>query len=160
MVEEYKKECSIIEQFCIYNAETHNIIARKAQRKTFWLQAFPAILTSLSALLVVGQVVPAWWGWTTLVTAVVAAVGSTMDTKTAFFSHLYAAKHFSALRHQARGLRDTYSVGLTDVEMASRTKELSIRYDDLIHFTPLTDNKSFEKARKRIKDGIHKPDKI
>ena len=160
MVEECKKECSIIEQFCIYNAETHNTMARKAQRKTFWLQCVPAILTSLSAFLVVGQIIPAWWGWTTLVTAVITAVGSTMDTKTAFFNHLFAAKHFSALRHQARSLRDTFMSNMPETEIISRTRELNIKYDDLIHFTPLTDNKSFEEARERIKSGVHTPDEV
>jgi len=45
-----------------------------------------------------------------------------------------------------------------DAEFLTETRSLHDRYNDLIRFAPPTDNNSFEKARKRVRQGVHRLD--
>lgn len=75
-----------------------------------------------------------------------------------YYDHLNAAKNFTALKHEARGLKDTFSSTIEDKEFFSAVKNLHEKYNNLIKFVPPTDEKSFNESRERIKKGVHGPD--
>lgn len=153
-----EKELKNIKNNCTYSAETHHIIALSSKNKAMWFQVVAAVLTALSALLVVGQVVSAWWGFATFTTAVVTAVANVLNPLKNYYDHLNAAKNFTALKHDARALHETFGKNLSDERFSEKTQILHDRYNELIRIVPPTDKKSFEKAREVVGQGIHEPD--
>lgn len=158
MREKYLNECKIIKENCEYTAETHHIIAARNKNLSIGFQLVPAIIAALSGVLVVGAVVPIWWGWLTVLSAVITAVASVLNPLKAYYDHLNAAKNFTALKHEARGLKDTFSSNMEDKEFFIAVKNLHDKYNNLVKFVPPTDEKSFNKGRERIKKGVHEPD--
>jgi len=158
MREKYLNECKVIKENCEYTAEAHHIIAARNKRLSIGFQLVPAIIAALSGILVVGAVVPIWWGWLTVLSAVVTAVASVLNPLKTYYDHLNAAKNFTALKQEARGLKDTFSSTMEDKEFFSAVKNLHEKYNNLIKFVPPTDKKSFSEGRERIKRGVHKPD--
>jgi hypothetical protein len=157
MRKKYLEECEIIRQNCEYTAEAHHIIAEKNKRMQVGFQLVPAISASLSSLLVVGTTVPEWVGWIAVISAVVTAVASVLNPLKDYYDHLNAAKNFTALKHDARNFKNVSSSKMNDNNLVLGVENLHQRYNDLIKFVPPTDDKSFEKAVKRIKEGIHNP---
>lgn len=152
------KECNAVQENCTYTAETHHIIAKKQRWLSTGFQVVPAIAAAILGVLVgVGQI-PFWWLWLSVMSAVVAAVGNVLNPLKEYYDHLNAAKNFVTIKHDARGLRDTFSASMNDSEFMTAAKVLHDRYNDLVRFAPPTDDKSFEKARKRVKGGLHNPD--
>jgi hypothetical protein len=158
MREEYKKECSAIQEFCTYNAETHHIIAGKNKNLSIRFQVIPAIIAALSGLLVAGNIVPNWFVWLSVLSAVITAVASILNPMKEYFDHLNAAKNFTALKHEARSLCNTFGINMSDEIFYDAVKHLHSRYNDLIKFVPPTDQKSFLIARENIKKGYHVQD--
>jgi hypothetical protein len=158
--EKYIAELKQIKQNCEYTAETHHNIANVNKKMAIWFQTVPAVAAALSGLLVAGQVIPIWWAWITTISAVVAAVGTVLNPLKDYYDHLNAAKSFTILKHDARSLYETFESGMGDSTFQSNVKTLHERYNDLLRFVPPTNNSAFEKARRRIKSGIHQPDQI
>lgn len=152
------KECKTIQDNCIYTAETHHIIASRNEKIAFWSQLAPAVIAALSGLLIVGQIIPVWWGWLTVISSVITAVANVLNPYKGYYDHLNAAKSFTILKQDARALCQTFSNGMNEKEFSAAVKDLHDRYNDIVRFTPPTDNKSFEEARKRVKAGIHEQD--
>jgi hypothetical protein len=71
---------------------------------------------------------------------------------------LNAAKNFTALKHKARALKDTFGLDMQDEVFFAAVKSLHDEYINLIKLVSPTDEKSFNKARERIKKGVHEPD--
>ena len=158
MKEKYLDECKIIKENCEYTAEAHHIIAVRNEKLSIKLQLVPAVVATLSGILVAGTVIPIFWGWLTVLSAVITAVASILNPLKTYYDHLNAAKNFTALKHEARSLRKTFSSNMKDEEFFVSVKNLHDKYNNLIKFVPPTDEKSFDKARKRIKIGIHESD--
>lgn len=85
-------------------------------------------------------------------------MGNTLDSLKSHYDHLLAGKNFTALKHDARALHETFSLGMDDAELAIEAKKLHERYNDLVKFVPQTDDKAFNLARGKIQQGIHDPD--
>lgn len=158
MREKTSKECEAIQQNCTYTAETHHIIASKQKRMSTLFQIVPAVVSAILGVLVGGGIVPFWFVWLSVVSAVVAAVGNVLNPLKEYYDHLNAAKNFTSLKQDTRALKDTFSASMTDSEFQTATKSLHDRYNDLIRFTPPTDKKSFGEAREQVKSGIHELD--
>jgi len=158
MLEAHCKECERIEENCMFTAETHHILAKRQKRWFVILQLVPAVTSALLGTLVVGQVVPRWVGIIAVVSAIVTAIGTVMNPQQGYFEHLNAAKAFTTMKHDARALREVFGVGTTDKEFAGIVKSLHDRYNDLVRLSPPTEDWAFEKARQRIRRGVHKPD--
>lgn len=82
-----------------------------------------------------------------------------LDPLRGYYDHLNAAKNFTALKQRSRGLRETFSGNMTDERFATEVHALHDEYNNLIRFVPPTTEKAFEKARERIRRGVHRPDK-
>ncbi len=150
-------ECARIEENSTYTAETHHILAK---RQRLWYKVFqliPAIATAVIGTLTVGQVVPRWFGILGLITAVVTAVGTVLNPQQHYYEHLSAAKAFTAMKHDARAVRE-FGEQSTNEELTVSVKSLHDRYNDLVRIAPVTEDWAFERARKRIQAGAHRPD--
>lgn len=157
MLQPYKNECSRIGEASTYSAETHHILAK---RQELWYKLFqlgPAIVSALMVTLVVGQVVPGWVGVAATFAAVVTAIGTVMNPQRAYYEHLTAAKAFTVMKHEACELIELGPV-LSDPQVEADVRSLHDRYNDLVRIAPPTADWAFEKARKRIKAGVHAPD--
>jgi hypothetical protein len=163
MREKYEAECSAIEQYCVYTAETHHIIATKKKRLGNFFQVTPAVIAAvLGAVAGADMLAPAasslvtpTMQWLSVVAAAVAAVSSVLNPFAEYADHLNAAKGFTILKQDARSLRSTFSESMTDDTFAASVKALHERYADLVRSSPETDKGSFDEARKTIKAGIH-----
>lgn len=132
-----------------------------AKRFSAWytfVQLVPAVVSALAGTLVVGQIVPSWVGVLSLIAAIVTAIGTVKNPQAEYFSHLNAAKAFTVLKHEARALHEVFAPITTEAEMAVRVKALQDRYNEHVRVVPPTEDWAFEKARKRIKAGVHESD--
>ncbi len=158
MLENHCTECGRIEENCTYTAETHHIIAKRQRSWYTFFQLIPAIVSAVAGTLVVGNIVPPWVGVAALIAAIVTAMGTVMNPQQGYFEHLVAAKAFTALKHDARALREAFGPVASDREGAILVRSLHDRYNELIRLTPPTDDWAFEKAQERIQKGVHTPD--
>jgi hypothetical protein len=150
-------ECLRIEESSTYSAETHHILAK---RQLLWYKVFqliPAIATAVIGTLTVGKVVPQWVGIVGLITAVVAAIGTTLNPQQSYYEHLSAAKAFTTMKHDARAIRKNAEYSATE-DLTVSVNCLHDRYNDLVRVAPVTEDWAYEKARKRIRAGVHAPD--
>jgi hypothetical protein len=150
-------ECTRIEENSAYTAEAHHILAKRQQLWYKLFQLIPAIATAVIGTLTVGQVVPQWVGIVGLITAVVAAIGTVLNPQQSYYQHVTAAKAFTAMKHDARAIREFGGLS-TSEEFSVSVKSLHDRYNDLVRIAPLTEDWAFEEARKRIQGGVHSPD--
>ena len=56
------------------------------------------------------------------------------------------------LKNEARALRFTFSTTMSNDTFVATVRTLDDRYADLVRHAPETDPKSFEEARRRVKD--------
>lgn len=158
MREKYNKEVGNIEQNCTYTSEAHHIIALHNKKMGILFQLVPPIVAAILAGMVGVGFTPIWWSWFSVVSAVIAAVGNILNPMKEYYDNLNTAKNFSILKHDARVLRETFSSKMSDEEYSIATQILHDRYNDLVRFAPPTDKKSFDEARRRIKEGVHEFD--
>jgi hypothetical protein len=163
MRDEYLLECERIQDNCTYTAETHHVIAKKNKKVQIYFQLIPAIITTvLVGVMTASNFNHDWMDWlalASLISAVTTAVSAILDPQKEYYDHLNAAKNFVVLKQDARALRETFCFEMDDATLSKKVRYLHDRYNDLVRFVPPTDDGSMEKARKRIKAGIHKPDK-
>lgn len=150
-------ECKRIEEDSMYNAETHYLIANKLSKRAFWFKFVPVIITGISALaLLLGS--PVWVSWITLTFSIISIVNILLEPERETKNHEFSAKSFTVLKHEARSLYETFKDFIDDKDFFYEVKRIREKYNWLVQITPPTDEKSFEKAKERIKKGVHKPD--
>lgn len=157
MHEPLLKECARVEENSIYSAETHHVMAKRQDLLYTTTQLVPALAAAAMGTLAIGQVVPSWVGVVATVAAVVTAVGTVLNPQRSFFQHLFAAKSFTVMKHDARAARDQ-APSLTDEQASCLSASLHERYNDLVRTAPPTEDWAFNKARLRIQSGVHRPD--
>lgn len=150
-------ECKTVAENCLYNAQAHFLLARKAELKAQLLLILPSIAAAISGFLTaIG--LPGWIGAFAAVSGVVSGVASALGVDRKAASHKQAGNLMTALRHEARTLCDTYWRELPHEQFVSEVRRLNDRYNSLIQVLEATDSKAFEKARITIKQGIFEPD--
>jgi len=159
MRQKYINECKIIKQNCEYTAETHHIIAIKYKKMHLFFQIIPAIITVITGSLVVTEVFPIETLWLTIISSVIVSVSSILNPRDIYQNHLKIGKSLILLKHDARFLYDVKSSSLNDKDFQNEVQNLHNQYNIIIETAPLTDDVSFEKARVKIKNNIHEPDK-
>jgi hypothetical protein len=95
----------------------------------------------------------------TIASAVISAVAGVLNPSKKYQDHLGAGTSFTALKHDARFLRDAQATRMTDEAFVIAVENLHNRYSELLKATPPTDGKTFDAARKKVQAGIHEPDK-
>lgn len=151
-------ECKQMQEDSTYTAETHHIIAHKLSKRAFRYKLVPVCITVLSAFaLLLGA--PNWVSWITLLSGIVTMLNVFMEPEKKAKEHLFAAKNFIALKHEARSLHESFKDFMNENEFYHSVKRLREKYNLLVQFTPPTDDEeACEKARKRIKKGVHEAD--
>jgi len=145
-IELLQKECGTIEDNARHTADAHYFSATWNRRLAFWFEMVPASVAAFSSLLVVGEVIPSWWGWLTLVSSVIAAVGVVLSPHKTYYEDLKAGKNFTSIKNQAKTLSHTYSHQYTEGQFFDAVKNLNERYDQLVQVSPPTEEWAYEKA--------------
>jgi len=150
-------ECETVADNSLYNAQAHFILADSKERKGRWLLIGPSVVAALCGLLTaIGC--PGWLG-------AFSAVGGFIVSLAAFFgvdkqptAHRNAASQWTALRHEARALSETYFKELPHDQFIAEVRRIDDRYIALCQALEPTDRESFEAARQQIKAGVHRSD--
>lgn len=150
--EKLMNECQTIEDNARHTAEAHHILAARSKRIAFWSEVLPAVIATLSGLLIVGEVVPVWWGWLTVVSAVIAATSSVVSPQKSYYENLNSAKSFTVVKHKARSLRSSFASFYSEQELLKEVRTLSENYNQLILLTPPTEEWAYRKAEKKLAD--------
>lgn len=151
------QECETIAENSLYNAQAHFILADAKEMKGRWLLIAPSAVAAVCGFLT-ALGAPGWLG-------AFSAVGGLMVTLASIFgvdkeptSHRNAACQWTALRHEARSLHETYFKELPREQLLAEVRRIDDRYIALTQALQPTDRPSFEKARKQIQSGVHQAD--
>lgn len=150
-------EVFVIQDNCLYTAESHHQIALRNKRKSTWFKVAPAILAAVMGTLAASGVLPEILAILAAISASVSAVANILNPDRDYQSHMSAARAYTALKHDARFLHDSFESCLSDEQFCESVRNLHQRYNDLVQMTPETDTKAFAIARDRIHQGIHDP---
>lgn len=149
------QECKRIAEDSLYTAQAHFETARLANLRERWVMLIiPSFVAAVSSILV--AVGPAEWKWLSAIAAaasLMATVASYLRVDEKVASQTQAGNAFTTLRHQARLLAGA-AESLESSDLRERVTRLIERYEDLVRTTPSTDNKAFDVARNRVKQGI------
>lgn len=148
-------ELNTIQENCTFTAETHHQIAHSCRRQAFWLKVLPAVVAAVSGVLAANNVLPDFLIWLAAIAAAISAVANIIDPDKQYQAHLNAGRSFTVLKHDARILRETFAGAITDEQLQQQVQNHHNRYNDLVRLMPPTNDKAFERARRRIKDGVH-----
>lgn len=151
-IDNLKNECRTIEDNARHTAEAHHTLASRSKTLAFWFEVTPAVIASLSGLLVVGEVIPNWWGWVTVVAAVISATSSVVSPHKSYYENLNSAKSFTVVKHRARSLRSSFTSSYSEQELFKEVRSLSEYYNQLILLTPPTEEWAYKKAVKKISE--------
>lgn len=149
------QECKRIAEDSLYTAQAHFETARLADIRERWVMLIvPSFVAAVSSILV--AVGPTGWKWLAAVAAAASLVATVagylrVDARAALQTQ--AGNAFTTLRHQARLLAELANT-LEPSDLRERVTRLTERYEDLVRATPLTDNRAFNIARSRVKQGI------
>lgn len=151
------RECMRIEEDSLYTGEAHYIIVSRTRRISFWVKFIPAAVAAVSGILILGGL-PNWIAWLAILSGTAFALQSILNPDRKANDHSMAAKEYTALKHEARALYQTFSHEMDRDTFAVSVRILREKYNALVRHTPQTTVKAFEEGRKRIKAGRHTPD--
>lgn len=147
-------ECKKIEENCLYTGQTHFAMAASSGRKVkVWLMLIPSIIGAGSGL-AVALGAPTWIGAFAAFTGIVTSVATFLGIDRESIAHETAGKLLTQLRDETRALREAYSPNMTPEQFATDVRALGNRYRAFVASLPLTSDDAFEKARKKVKDGV------
>lgn len=155
--EKLLREVFIIQDNCLYTAEVHHQIALASKRKSIWFKVVPAILAAVMGTLAAGGLLPEILVLIAAISASVSAIANVLNPDRDYQSHMSAARGYTALKHDARFLRESYESCLSEDQFRESVRNLHQRYNDLVQLTPETNPKAFEVAQQRISNGAHDP---
>lgn len=159
MKEKYIEECAFIQQNCTYTAEAHHQMALSAKCQSVWFGIVPSVCAVLSGAAVAVGIWSDKIIFITLISSIVVAVSTVLNPNKTYQLHLEAAQGFTALKHDARFMREAISQKLSDDAFSVAVENLHSRYNDLLRAVPPTSPKAFAKAQKTVQSGTHDPDR-
>ncbi|GBE29843.1 MAG TPA: SLATT domain-containing protein [Bacteroidetes bacterium] len=145
-------ECNRIYGDCLYTSQTHFVMARKAQIIARCLIIIPSglavMLSLISAFAEVGElsIIAAFM-------AGIAGLSSTLGITRDEQEHNNAANVLTALRHEAKSMKDAMWKEIDRSQLHSEVSRLGDKYRVLCTALPVTDDKSYKKAKTRIEEG-------
>lgn len=145
-------ECQTVAENSLTNAQAHYILADSKERQGRWLLIAPSILAGLCGLLTaVG--LASWLGAVSAAGGLVAGVAAALGIDKQPTAHRNAASQWTALRHEARSLHQTFFRELPREQFLAEVRRIDDRYNSLCQALPVTDKKSFEAAQKLVNTG-------
>lgn len=152
------QECQTVAENSLYNAQAHYLLADSKEMKVRWmLLIVPSAVAGFCGLLTaIGA--PAWLGAFSAIGGFFVTVASALGVDKEPTAHRNAACQWTALRHDARSLQETYFRELPREQFLAEVRRIDDRYTALNQALPPTDAKAFEAARQQIQSGRHKPD--
>ena len=155
------EECKTVAENCLYNAQAHYelavIVKKRVAKKALWLVIVPSAIAGVAGVLTaVG--LPAWIGAFSAGGGFLASVYSAFGGEQSGTAHRIAANQWTALRHEARSLHETYFSELPHQQFLAEVRRIDDRYTTLCQALEPTDREAFDKARKRVKSGLFEPD--
>jgi hypothetical protein len=156
-------ECRTIEENSAYTAQAHFEVCDDAGRMAKLLTIGPSIIGGLAAAFV-GVGVPKslgeanWLGLVAAVAAVMTGLASGLGVDKKATAHQSAGNVLTQLRHDARALRESFAHMMSDELLYADVRRLHDRYGMLIQVLEITDNKYFERSRRKIQAGWLEPD--
>jgi len=150
-------ECKTIEENCLYTGQTHFVMAEKIEKKKFWLVFIPSLLAvvagAYSAIYAVN-----WAAAVASISAGIAGLTSFLGIEREAVTHNSAGNLLSIMRHEARILHESLWKEIPREHLCMEVRKLNDKYQIACFALDVTDSKSFELARKRIKSGVFKYD--
>lgn len=150
-------ECRTIEENCLYTGQAHFVIANQENWKKWILLVIPAFLSGLAGALVACGLAT-WIGIVGAVLGGLAGVVAALGVDRESGNHMAAGKVMTSMRHEARQIHEVFWKEMSRAELRADVRRLADRYNNLRLMLPATNDKAFEKARKRIREGIFVPD--
>ena len=140
------QECETVAENSLYNAQAHFFLADSKERLGVWLLIVPSIIAGICGLLTaVG--LPSWLGAFSAAGGLVATVAGALGIYKQPTAHRNAASQWTALRHEARSLHQTFFRELPRAQFLAEVRRIDDRYSSLCQALPPTNRKSFEIAR-------------
>ena len=150
-------ECKTVAENSLYNAQAHYALADSKERRGRWLLIVPSAVAGICGLLTsIG--LPSWLGAFSAVGGFFVTVAAALGVDKAPTAHRNAACQWTALRHEARALHETFATELPREQFLAEVRRIDDRYIALNQALPSTDRESFEAARDQIKSGTHDMD--
>lgn len=157
-VDNLVSECQTVADNSLYNAQAHFILADIKEANARLLLILPSAVAGLCGILTaVG--LPSWLGAFSALGGFTVAVATILGVDKEPNEHRKAAAQWTALRHEARSLCETYFKELPRDQFLAEVRRIDDRYNSLCQALEVTNRKSFEAARKQIESGDHKPDR-
>lgn len=151
------QECETIAENSLYNAQAHFVLADAKENKARLLLIIPSAVAGLAGILT-ALGLPSWIGALSALGGFIVAIATILGVDKEPTANRNAACQWTALRHEARSLHETYSRELPREQFLAEVRRIDDRYIALSQALPPTDRKSFEIARKQIKAGVHDSD--
>jgi len=148
-------ECLLIAENCLYTAQTHFEMARRAGTRTRRFILWPSVLSGAAGIAIPLGVFIGHKAWALL--GIVPAVAGIVTAALAYFgsddesAHKVAGNLFTILRHDSRALAETFASGMSLDQLTCKVRRLQDRYNTLVQSTEVTDPEAFERARKVVK---------
>jgi hypothetical protein len=101
---------------------------------------------------------PDVWSGVAAIAAGVAGLATALGVDRDAISHMAAGNLMTSLRHEARSLHESFWKEMRRDQLFAELKRINDKYQNIRLALEPTDNKAFEKARKRIKEGFFEPD--
>lgn len=156
-VEHLLTACKTIEENCLYTAQTHFVLASRTTTARTAFLVFPAVVSALAGALVAIGFTP-YLGVVGALGGMISAVASVLGVDKPPLNHRHAANLFTALRHQARSLHETFWREMPKDTLVAEVKRLEERYSTLLQTLEPTDDEAFQIARARIKEKLFEMD--
>ncbi|NQT75260.1 MAG: SLATT domain-containing protein [Candidatus Omnitrophica bacterium] len=147
-------ECKQIKEDSEFTAEVHHIISRKLSQKSFWFKFIPALVTVVSAYKVISG--NSAWAWIPMISGLITVLNIFLEPGKEAKEHLFSAKQFIVLKHEARSLWESFKDFMNEEEFYHNVRRLREKYNFLVQIVPATDDKkAVAEAQKNLKTGIH-----
>lgn len=146
-------ECATVAENSLYTAQAHFADAEQTERLKWGLLVGPSGIAAVAGMLTaIG--LPSWIGIFSAVAGLVTGIASALGVDRKASGHVRAGNLFTALRHEARSLRDTFAHELPREQLTAEVRRIADRYGWLIQTLDPTSPKAFEEAQRRVKKGL------
>jgi hypothetical protein len=152
-VELYRAEFNRLYEDASYSAQTYYEASKGAEFLGRAIVYVPALLASVSSLLIILGLSKDW-GAVGIASGIVSATSSFLGTERKAAAFRHSGNSFTKLRHEARLWRDTLVETRPETEAIDALKKLRSDYNEVVEVIELPGNHFFKKASRRITKNV------